>query len=252
MKKKPYLSIIIPAYNESTRIYESLRRLYNDYLDTALHTYEVIVVDDGSTDETADLVEAMRDSYQNLRVLIYPHKGKGYAIRQGMLSARGRWRMMADADFAMPPFELKRLVPSPKQPSAPDIIIAEREQFDFDVVNTPIRWLAGRVFNLAVRQMTGLNIRDTQCGFKVFSERAAVDLFSRATMDGFAIDVEVLMLAQRSRNYTLGSLYVHWVHDPDSRVKLIPDSIKMLRDVYHLAGDIRLRERRAAAENPAQ
>ncbi len=251
MIAKPYLSVIIPAYNEANRLSNSMERLYNQYLDTALHTYEVIVADDGSTDGTPELVETLAKGYKNLRVVRLPHKGKGHAVKQGMLHARGRWRMMADADFSMPPYEMKRLVPQPRTPSSPDILITSRETRDIDVRKSPVRWLAGRIFNIAVNQLTGLNIPDTQCGFKIFSERAALELFSASTVDGFAFDVEILMRAKESGRYSLGGIGVDWTHDPDSRVKIIPDSLNMLRDVATIAQQLR-REKRATPEIVAQ
>jgi len=250
MKKNPYLSIIIPTFNEANRLPDSIERLYTQYLDTALHTYEVIIADDGSTDGTAEVVDTLAAVYHNLRVIRLDHRGKGHAVKKGMLAACGRWRMMADADFSMPPYEIKRLVPRPGSPSAPDILITSRETLNISVRRSPLRWLAGRVFNFLVTRITGINIPDTQCGFKVFSDRAARDLFAASLVDGFAFDVEIIMLAHESGRYSLGGMGVDWVQDPDSRVNLIPDSIKMLKDVAEIAQRLR-RERRAEPETLA-
>lgn len=240
----PYLSIIIPAYNEARRLPRSLERLHNEYLDLVLFPYEIIIADDGSTDDLDKTIQAM--DYDHVFYLKLPHKGKGHAVRQGMLHARGRWRVMCDADFSMPPRELKRLVPTPSTPSAPDILITSRRTLDTSVRSDPLRWLAGRVFNGLIRLITALPVEDTQCGFKCFSANSAFDLFNLATVDGFAFDIEILMLADQ-RGWSAGSLGVDWVHDGDSRVSLVRDSLIMLWDVVAIAQRLR-REKRVGAE----
>lgn len=248
---KPYLSIIIPAYNEARRLPDSLNRLYNEYLDTALFPFEVLVMDDGSTDGTAEMVEVLGPGYLNLRVIRLTHKGKGHAVKMGMLHARGAWRMMADADFSMPPREIARMIPYPPPSSHPSVLIASRDTLEIDVRRNPLRWLGGKAFNLAVRTLTGLPFTDTQCGFKLFSHHAAVDIFSRVQTDGFAFDVEALLIAVELGYYGIGTIGVDWYEDPDSRVNFARDAYTMLKDVVAVKQRLRAERERAGLETPS-
>lgn len=252
-QNNPHLSIIIPTYNEARRLSDSLHALYHEYLDLALFPYEVIIADDGSTDDTPGMVEEkLLPIFHNLRLLPLPHKGKGHAVKHGMLHARGQWRMMADADFSMPVYELRRMVPQPGTPNHPSVLIASRDTLDIDVRRNPLRWLGGKAFNFAVRSITGLPFTDTQCGFKLFSHHAAVDIFSRVQIDGFAFDVEALLIAVELGYYGIGTIGVDWYEDPDSRVNFASDALTMLKDVVAIKQRLRAERERAGIETPVQ
>ncbi len=227
----PYLSIIIPAHNEAMRLGWSLHRLYNQYLYGYLRPYEVLIVDNGSTDGTARLVdETYFYQYPNIQLLELEQAGKGLAVRAGMLAARGQWRVMCDADFSMDPAWLRSLLPEPGGDPF-DICITTRNGPTAQRLNErPSRHLAGLVFNWIVRAVTGLPFRDTQCGFKSFSARAAEDIFSRCVVDGFAFDVEALYIAML-RMYTIKEVAITWQAYDASTVRVIRDSYRMFRDV---------------------
>jgi dolichyl-phosphate beta-glucosyltransferase len=232
----PYLSVIIPAYNEANRLPDSLNRLYHEFLDRFHYPFEVLVADDGSTDETVEMVQTLAPSYLNLRVLSLEHRGKGHAVKHGMLTARGEWRMMADADLAMPPAVWDALIPLPGSVTeslrAFDVLITSRAHLGVDWQH-PHRWLGSKAFSAAVRLLTGLPFDDTQSGFKLFHKDAALVLFGQSLVDGFAFDVELLMLA-RAQGYSVQSVPIEWQNDPDSRVHYARDALKMLKDVAAL------------------
>lgn len=181
----PFLSIVIPAYNEESRLPDTLATIL-DYLERQCYEWEIIVADDGSADATAAVAQDIADqSGANLRVLDLPHRGKGWAVRNGMLSARGQYRCLCDADLSMPIAHLTRLLPADEFGGA-DIAIGSREAAGSQRVGEPLkRHLRGRVFNAIVRLLAVPGIADTQCGFKVFSARAAQALFPLQTIEVF-------------------------------------------------------------------
>ncbi len=207
---QPYLSVVIPAFNEAAGIAGTLDAVVAD-LDTLGHPFEVIVVDDGSADETAARVAACAAVEPRIRLIRAGHSGKGGAVRRGMLEARGDWRFLADADLSMPIAQVRRFLPSGADPH-PDILIGSRETAGAERVAEPWhRHLLGRLFNRMARLLVIDGIQDTQCGYKLFSAAAAEALFPLQTLDGFGFDVEVLFLARRA-GFTLREVPVTWTY----------------------------------------
>src|SRR5215469_12147999 len=213
------ISIIIPAYNEESRLPETLRRV-EDYFRTAdWDFHEIIVVDDGSGDATADAAAAVAASNPNVRVLRNPgNRGKGYSVRHGMLEARGDWRLFSDADLSTPIEELEKLykaVGSGKHQVAIGSRALDRSLIG---VHQPgFRETAGKFFNLVMRAATGLPFADTQCGFKLFRAEAAREIFARQTLERFGFDVEILFIA-RKLGYSTIEIPVKWNHVEGSKV----------------------------------
>jgi dolichyl-phosphate beta-glucosyltransferase len=193
------ISIIIPAYNEEKRIPGTLRQV-TAYLERGAWLFsEILVVDDGSTDGTVKAVEQMRGAYPGLRVLRNPgNRGKGYAVRHGMLESRGEWALFTDADLSSPIDELEKLWLAAERESA-QVALGSRalDRRLIGVHQSFFRENIGKLFNLGMRLATGLPFHDTQCGFKLFETRAAHDIFARQLLDGFGFDVEVLFIGRR-------------------------------------------------------
>ncbi len=207
---RPFLSIVIPAFNEADGIERTLAEVTAD-LDGLGRSFEVVVVDDGSCDATAALVEAQAANDPRIRLIRAAHFGKGAAVRRGMLAAQGEWRFLADADLSMPIAQVRRFLP--EGPGAhPDVLIGSREVMGAERVDEPWhRHLLGRVFNHAARLLVVGGIEDTQCGYKMFSAAAAETLFSAQTLVGFGFDVEVLFLARRA-GFTIREVPVTWTY----------------------------------------
>ena len=233
-------SIVIPAYNEASVIVKTLSNM-TSFMRSFSKSFEIIVVDDGSTDETANLAEAYSKDHPEVGVIRNPHKGKGYTVRTGMLAASGDLIMMADSDGAMPIEELKRLVIWVKEHNF-DIVIGSREGIGAVRKNEPfIRHLMGRVFNLIIKILVLPGIEDTQCGYKLFKHKAAKDVFERLVLFGpntpeikvprvSAFDVEVLFIARKFK-YKIKEVHVIWNYIKTVRVHPIRDSIQNFLDV---------------------
>ena len=223
-----YLSVVIPAYNEARRLPATLTTLH-DYLSGRPYTWEVIVADDGSEDETPAIVHEFARTHPGFHVHTFPHRGKGAAVQQGMLAAAGEYRFLCDADLSMPIEHLSRLLP-PDAPAA-DIVIGSREALGARRIGEPRRrHLMGRVFNVFTRLLATPGIADTQCGFKVFNAGAATALFPRQTLDGFAFDAEILFLA-RQRGFTTAEVGIDWHYRAESKVRPFRDGWRTLRDL---------------------
>lgn len=231
MRPQPDLSIIVPAFNEQGRLEPTLRS-YLGYCRSRGRSVEVIVVDDGSMDETSLLVEQLVGEFPELRLIrLAENRGKGYAVRSGVVNARGRRVLFADADGATPISEIERVEAALE--AGADIAIGSRALSAHDVtLNAKLyRRLMGRLFHGLVHALTVRGVRDTQCGFKLFRGPVARDLFSRMRMSGFSFDVEVLMMAHR-RGYRIAEVPVNWTHQPGSKVNLVLDSMRMVRDLF--------------------
>ena len=229
---EPELSIVIPAYNEAERLEPTLRRVI-EYCKIHHPDHEVLVADDGSTDGTGDLVLRVAAEHDRIRLLrLEVNRGKGAAVRAGMLAARGREVLFSDADLATPIEELAKL--RARLTNGCDIAIASRAApgADIRVRQHAARELMGRTFNLLVRLAALGGIRDTQCGFKLFRGAAARDLFARARLDGFAFDVEILWLA-RGR-YRVAEVPVVWRHVDESKVSPGSDAARMFIDLLRI------------------
>ena len=232
MAKATQLSVVIPAFNEEDRLGPSLARIV-EYCDSAVGDYEVIVVDDGSADQTISVAEAIAAEAPQVRVIeLGKNRGKGAAVRAGVLAAAGERILFSDADLATPIEEVARL--DAELARGYDIAIASRAVAgaNISVRQHPMRELMGRAFNVFVRAIVLGGIKDTQCGFKLFTRAAARDLFARATVDGFAFDVELLLLA-RGR-YRIAEVPVTWRHVEESKVSPGADAALMFVDLVRL------------------
>jgi dolichyl-phosphate beta-glucosyltransferase len=193
---------------------------------------DVLVVNNASTDRTPEIAREIAAEHPIVSVLAQPLKGKGAAVRKGMLEGRGEYLFICDADLAMPIEEVSKFVPPAL--SDYDIAIASREAPGAVRYNEPkYRHLMGRVFNLLVRLLAVPGIQDTQCGFKCLRQGVARDLFSIQTIDGWAFDVEILHAALR-RGYRLVEVPIHWYYGEGSRVSPVRDSWNMLREVFRI------------------
>ena len=228
---KPYLSVVVPAYNEEARIGRTLDEI-EAYLSGRTFTWEILVVDDGSVDRTREIVEEACRRIPGIRVLPVAHGGKGWAVRQGMLSARGRLRFMADADLAMPIDQLDGFLI--RADEGCDVMIASREAPGARRFGEPhMRHVMGRVFNWVVRLLAVRGIQDTQCGFKCLTAEAADALFRVMSIDGFGFDVELLYVAKK-RGLSVIEVPIQWRYQPRSKVRPLRDSILALTDILRI------------------
>ncbi len=227
------LSIVIPAYNEEARIGGALTATRN-YLDRRGLACEVIVVDDGSTDRTRKIVEEHAIADPRVKMIrLQPNRGKGAAVRAGMLASRGQRALFMDADLATPLEELEKLEQALDGGAAIAIGSRALDRTKVLVRQHPLREAMGRSFNLLVRGLGALDsIPDTQCGFKLFSRRAVEVLFREATIDRFAFDVELLVLA-RGR-FAIAQVPVAWRHVDQSKVSPVRDAMRMAWDLIKL------------------
>lgn len=224
----PLLSIIIPAYNEERRLPDTLERIAT-FLDQQSYPAEVIVVENGSSDRTLEIAREIAGRDGRVRALHEDRRGKGRAVRTGMLAASGEFRFICDADLSMPIEEVNRFLPP--QLEGADIAIASREAPGAARYNEPeYRHLTGRVFNALVRWLALPGLQDTQCGFKCFRAAVAEDVFPRQTIDGWTFDVEVLYIARR-RGYQICEIPIDWYFNPESKVRVLRDSWHMFRDL---------------------
>jgi dolichyl-phosphate beta-glucosyltransferase len=235
MKRLPDLSIVIPAFNEEARLGPTLDG-YLAYCRQTARRVEVIVVDDGSLDRTSAVVNSYTRRHPEVRLIrLAENQGKGQAVRSGVVNAQGKQILFADADGATPLSELERLEAAIH--GGADLAIGSRALHDEGVTIKArlYRRVIGRIFHGLVEVLTVSRVKDTQCGFKLFRGPVAHDLFSRMRIRGFSFDVEVLMMAQR-RGYTITEVPVNWTHQPGSKVNLVVDSVRMLRDLFIIRG----------------
>ena len=223
----PELSIIIPAFNEEPRLPKTLESIHVYLMARGLRT-EVIVVDDGSTDATAKLVEELRRQYPELRLLSNGHnRGKGFAVRRGMLEALGDIALFTDADLSAPIAEADKLLAVLRDDHC-DGAIGSRavDRSLIEIHQSRFRELAGIIYNRVVRWIVGIGFADTQCGFKAFCRERTRILFEQQRIRGFGFDPEILYLARRHGLRVVG-IPVRWSHNPATKVNLIVDSARM-------------------------
>ncbi len=228
-----YLSVIVPAYNEAGRITNTLREI-DKYLSKQNYQYEIIVVSDGSKDATAQVVRNLIPRIANLKLIDNKQNhGKGFVVRQGILEAKGDYRLFSDADNSTSIDQVEKMWPEFEK--GEDIVIGSRDVKGAALLvpQSASRVLLGNIFNLIVQITAGLfGIWDTQCGFKCFSKSAAQAVFPRCRIDRFAFDVEVLVLAKKM-GYKIKEIPVTWINDPESKVKF-KSMLKMLFEVFQI------------------
>jgi dolichyl-phosphate beta-glucosyltransferase len=232
MSSGPELSIVIPALNEGRRLPVALERIH-EYLMAKGFCAEVLVVDDGSTDGTSEVVDAASRRFPEIRRITNPiNHGKGFAVRQGMLEARGEIALFSDADLSTPIEEADKLIAAIRE-GGYDGAIGSRN-LDRRLIETrqsAMREAGGILFNRAVRFLTGLPFADTQCGFKAFRRSRARILFEQQRIIGFGFDPEILFLADR-HGLRIAEIPVRWAHDSGSKVKFLSDGMRMVGELW--------------------
>lgn len=231
-----YLSIVVPAYNEEKRLQVTLPHLV-DFVRRQPYRVEVLVVDDGSSDRTAEIVQQFAAQHAFIKLLQPGRGGKGHAVKSGMLQAQGEFVFFGDADWAMPVTELPKFLPP--QRNGYQVAIGSREGEGAVRYNEPgYRHLMGRVFNWLVKILAVPGFEDTQCGFKCFHHSVVQDLFGHQTIDGFGFDVEVLFIAQK-RGYSIVEVPIDWYYQTESKVSPVKDTMRMVQDLL----DVRRNDR---------
>lgn len=227
----PDLTIVIPAFNEASRLGGTLAQLCV-HLASRPWDWEILVVDDGSSDRTAEVVMDAARSEPRVHLRQEPHRGKGGAVRAGLLAATGMHRFICDADLSMPAREIDRFMP-PSLGGA-DLAIGTREGVGARRVGEPVlRHLAGRAFNSVVRLLLVPGVQDTQCGFKLFTARAVETIFPFVTVDGWAFDLEVLYIA-RLRGMCVREIPIEWHYRPETRVRMLRDGVSMFGELLRI------------------
>ena len=229
--KRPTLSIIIPALNEANRLPGSLAKI-DAFLCQQPYTSEVVVVENGSSDDTVGVVKRFASTHPYVRLFAGEPRGKGRAVRRGMLEARGEYRFICDADLSMPIEEVARFLPP--QCDHYDVAIGSREVKGAKRYGEPTyRHLMGRVNNFLVKLIAVRGFEDTQCGFKALHYKAVEDIFHVSRINGIGFDVEILYIAQR-RGYKIVEVPIDWYYNADSKMLLVKDSLAMIREMFDI------------------
>lgn len=229
--KNPFLSIVIPAHNEESRLPRTLGQIFG-FLKKQNYSFEIIIVENGSSDRTLELAREFALQHPNVTVYQEKQRGKGNAVRHGMLQARGEYRFICDADLSMPIEEIQKFIPPDLTDF--DIAIGSREAPGAIRYNEPsYRHLGGRAINLAIRLLILPGLNDTQCGFKCFSAKAAEDVFRQQTILGWSFDIENLYIARRKK-IRIKEIPIQWHYDPDSKVSAVRDALRMLSDIFRI------------------
>ncbi|MEW6286833.1 MAG: dolichyl-phosphate beta-glucosyltransferase [Chloroflexota bacterium] len=225
-----FLSVVIPAHNEENRLPASLEQVLR-FLAGQAFSSEVVIVENGSSDRTLEIAQEFARQHDNIRV-IQSERGKGAAVRRGMLEARGEYRFMCDADLSMPVEEIVKFIPPALE--AFDIAIASREAKGAVRYNEPAyRHLGGRGINFIIQTLILPGLNDTQCGFKCFRAGVAEDIFRLQTLHGWSFDIELLYIARR-RGYRIHEVPIHWYYHPDTKVSALRDALRMIRDIFRI------------------
>jgi len=231
-----YLSVVIPVYNEEKCILTTLFRL-KDYLNQQPYSSEIILVDDGSTDHTGEIINSFINQHleSNILLITTDHRGKGAAVREGMLRAQGEYILFSDADLSTPIEEIEKLFSWLQK--GYEVAIGSRNLSASRVeVHQPWpRKKLGRLFNWLTRLLLEMDFQDTQCGFKCFSVKVAHHIFPKQKIFHFGFDVEILYLA-RKYGYRIKEVPVRWINSPSSKVRLFRDSFWMLRGIWQIRG----------------
>ncbi len=226
---KPYLSIIIPAYNEEDRLPRTLPQVVH-FIEAQSYGVEVIIVNNNSQDETRQIADKLAAEKPYIWVLDEPTQGKGAAVRTGMLAGKGEYLFIADADLSMPITEVVKFLPPQIEPY--DVAIGSREVEGAKRFDEPLyRHVMGRVFNMIVRVLAVSGFHDTQAGFKCFHHEHVQEILERQTIDGWAFDVEMLYIAQQL-GQKIVEVPINWHYRPNSRVNPLQDSYNMFVEVW--------------------
>jgi glycosyltransferase involved in cell wall biosynthesis len=226
-----FLSIVIPAHNEASRLPRTLEQVFA-FLKQQDFSAEVVVVENGSSDRTLQIAREFSARHPQLRVLQNDERGKGAAVRRGMLEAQGEYRFICDADLSMPIEEVVKFIPPALADF--DVAIGSREAPGAVRFNEPpYRHWGGRAINLIIRLLILPGLQDTQCGFKCFSAKASEHLFNLQTLPGWSFDIELLFLARRA-NMRIREIPVHWYFGDDSKISAVRDAINMIRDIFRI------------------
>jgi glycosyltransferase involved in cell wall biosynthesis len=229
--ERPYLSIVIPAHNEEHRLPPALEKI-DAFLKSQDFTAEVVVVENGSTDRTFEVAQSFATRLPYVRAMTVDTRGKGLAVKAGMLAARGDFRFICDTDLSMPIEDIVKFLPPVT--AGYDLMIATREGPGANRVGEPAyRHFMGRVNNLIIKLMAVRQFEDTQCGFKMFTREAAEDLFTVQQMAGIGFDVELIFVAVK-RGYKIKEIPITWYFDSDSRMRLVQDSLRMLQEIWQI------------------
>src|SRR5215207_1520124 len=235
----PYVSIVIPAYNEARRLPPTLRQLI-EFCAKAPWQSEILIVVENSTDGTLEIareyVLQQEQSPGRFRVIDNgPQRGKGHAVRSGILGAVGELIFYMDVDLSVPLREVYPFVARLEAEPALDVLVGNRQHPGSEITKAQgwLRRSMGQTFNRILSALAVAGLRDTQCGFKVFRKNAACEIFSRQELDGFAFDVEVLLLAQRL-GFHVADMPVEWINSPESKVHIVQDSARMLLDAIRV------------------
>lgn len=232
----PFLSIVIPAYNEERRLPRTLEQIFA-FLDEQSYPAEVLIVENGSNDRTLEIAQMFAEQRKRLTVFTEEKRGKGNAVKRGMLEAQGEYRFLCDADLSMPIEEVNRFLPP--QLTDFDIAIGSREAPGAVRYNEPgYRHWGGRGINLLIRLLALPGLRDTQCGFKCFRADIAEDIFQYQTFDGISFDPEILFIA-RLRGYKTIELPIPWYYSNESRINLFHDTLAMIKDLLTIRWNAR-------------
>jgi len=225
------LSIIIPAHNEESRLPRTLGQVFA-FLEKQSYSSEVIVVENGSLDRTLELAREFATRHSNMIVIHEEKRGKGNAVRCGMLEAHGEYHFICDADLSMPIDEVRKFLPPMVNDF--DLAIASREAPGAIRYNEPsYRHWGGRAINLAIRLLILPGLNDTQCGFKCFRADVTEDLFIQQTLMGWSFDIEILFLARR-KHLRIKEIPIQWYFDADSKVNAVRDALRMIGDIFRI------------------
>jgi dolichyl-phosphate beta-glucosyltransferase len=237
---EPYallLSIIIPAHNEENRLPDSLAKI-DAYLRQQTYAYEVIVVENGSADDTVGVVSRFAVDHPYVKLMVVQTRGKGLAVKAGMLAADGEYRFICDADLSMPIREIAKFLPADRGAGVCewpfDVAIGSREAPGAVRYDEPwYRHFMGRALNWLIKVLAMRGFEDTQCGFKMFHGRAAEDLFQVQTLSGIGFDIELLFVAKK-RNYTILEIPINWYFSAESRMRLVDDSLAAIGEIMQI------------------
>jgi glycosyltransferase involved in cell wall biosynthesis len=252
MSDLPYLSIVVPAYNEALRLPPTMAALA-EFFRGFTRSYEVLIVVEGSTDGTLEIAAGLAAQQAHFQVIDNgPQRGKGHAVREGMRRARGEIVFYMDADLSVPLAEVPAFLRRFEERPDADVLVGNRQHAESRITRrqSALREGMGQLFNRILQSLALVALRDTQCGFKAFRRDACREIFARQTIDGFAFDVEVLLLAERL-GFKVEDRPVEWINSPESKVRIVSDSLRMLRDAWSIRARLSAEPPVARAPEPA-